>query len=59
MLNWAFNYLIKIIITVACGFTLQSVSHKEGYTIPLSTIIISSLLLILMIRIWAPKSEPF
>jgi hypothetical protein len=52
MIQFMFAIFIRIVITVACIFTILTCAAREGYSIPFNTLIISCLLLILMIKTW-------
>ena len=44
-------------VTFLCAHTIQKIIQEEGYFIELPILLNGALLIILMIRIWAPNSE--
>ena len=57
MIRWLIWFAIRIVFTIACMFTMQNIIGKLGYTIPSSTMIVSSVIIILAIRMWSSNPK--
>lgn len=55
--NLAWWLAVRMVVTLACAFTLWHVAAAEYLAIPFNTLLVSIVLLVIMIRFWAPKVE--
>lgn len=54
LLFWAWYLLWRIIITLTCLYSLQTVLHLEGYHMEWSTLLIVGVIFVIGVRTWAP-----
>ena len=47
--------LVRCAITFACALTLHHIIREEGYSIPLSELIVAAISTVILIKIWAPR----
>jgi hypothetical protein len=57
MLRWVGWTLVRIIVTLACVYTLFNVVHMEGYYISFNPLLIGAIILIIMIRLWSSSNR--
>lgn len=59
MIQWALRHIvwftIRVVVTLACIWTLQNVIHREGYLVPYSTLLVGAVCLIVGVRMWMPS----
>lgn len=55
MIQTAIWYTIRIVVTLACVWTIQNVIHKEGYYIKFDTLLIVAVCVIIGVRFWMPR----
>jgi hypothetical protein len=60
MLRWAVHhitwFIIRIVVTAACIFTVNNVIAEEGYRVAYMDLSICTACLIVLMRFWLPKS---
>jgi hypothetical protein len=61
MIVWAWRWFcwlfVRVVITGALLFTLQTVLHSQGYWISTNNLVISAALIIIGIRCWTGSPE--
>lgn len=61
MLRWIINnivwFSIRLVVTLACIFTIQNVIHQEGYLIPYKILLVGAICLIVGVRLWMPSQD--
>lgn len=48
--------IINVIITIACMYTILHITKIEHYSIPPTVLLFGTMMLILLIKIWAPRN---
>ncbi len=56
MLRWIGWTLIRIVVTLACVWTVWNIVHHEGYYIPYTTMLAGAVATIVAVRFWMPKA---
>lgn len=53
MLRWLFWFVLKCGVTALSAWTLFNVIHQQGYYIEFTPILVGSVLLVIMIKLWS------
>lgn len=54
MFTWVGWFLIRVLITLACVFTVWNIIHAEGYLISFPTMLAGAVATIVGVRFWMP-----
>jgi hypothetical protein len=58
MIAWAMKhigwFIIRLVVTLACMFTIKNAAHHEGYYIDYNVLLVCTVCLIIGVRFWMP-----
>ena len=54
----AFQFAVRIGVTLVALLTIQNVVHQEGYFIEFKTLAVAAVVMIVALRLWMPWSKP-
>jgi uncharacterized membrane protein len=57
MARWVVWFAIRVVVTLACIYSIQNIIHQEGYRVEFTTLLLASICAIIAIRMWMPSSK--
>lgn len=58
MIRWVLQnivwFIIRLVVTAACLFTVKNVAHTNGYYISYDVLVVNAVCIIVAIRMWMP-----
>lgn len=55
MASWVWWFAWRLVVTLACLWTVQNVIHQEGYYIEMKILMVAALCMIVGVRVWMPS----
>lgn len=54
MLNTIGWLTIRVLVTLACVWTIQNIIYRDGYHVEFKTLIVAAIVIIVGVRMWMP-----